>query len=314
MNWRPTASINTLKARARLHQQVRTFFHERGVLEVETPALSQAGNTDPHIDSFSTNSTTNTAPRYLHTSPEYPMKRLLAAGSGDIYQICKVWRQEESGSRHNPEFTMLEYYRVGFSYQQLMQEVTTLLHTLIPTLKPKPNILSYRQAFLDHLQLDPHTASIEELQHCAQQHHIDLQGTLAHQDWLDLLLTHCIEPHFPTNRLIFIHQYPAAQCALAKTVTIDGQAIAERFEVYCGALELGNGYQEQTDYTANYQQLHNDAAQRGHDMPVDEHFLAAMQSGMPESAGVAIGLDRVLLAATGQQRLSDVLSFAWDHA
>ncbi|MFN3786721.1 MAG: amino acid--tRNA ligase-related protein, partial [Thiothrix sp.] len=145
-------NLTALQERAQLYQRVRTFFATRGVLEVETPALSQAGNTDPHIDSFSVN--TSQGLRWLHTSPEYPMKRLLAAGSGDIYQLCKVWRQNESGRKHNPEFTMLEWYRLGLSYQQLMQEVAELLHLCIPHLQKPPRYLSYRQAFLESLQLD----------------------------------------------------------------------------------------------------------------------------------------------------------------
>lgn len=312
MNWQPSCSIQALKARACLYQQLRAFFHARGILEVETPALSQAGNTDPNIGSFSVN--TPQGLRYLHTSPEYPMKRLLAAGSGDIYQICKVWRQDESGRRHNPEFTMLEYYRVGFTYQQLMQEVAELLHLAIPHLNAKPRILTYRQAFLDVLALDPHQATPQQLAACAQQQQIDLQGELSKQAWLDLLFTHCIESSFPSDCLTFICHYPATQAALARVRLENDQWVAERFEVYLGALELGNGYQEQTDATQLKRVLTSDAEQQVQDIPVDERFMAAMQAGMPFSAGIALGVDRILLCRMQAQQLPSVLSFAWEIA
>lgn len=312
MNWQPTGSIQALKARACLYQQLRTFFHAHGVMEVETPALSQAGNTDPNIASFSVN--TPQGLRYLHTSPEYPMKRLLAAGSGDIYQICKVWRQDESGRRHNPEFSMLEYYRVGFSYQQLMQEVAELLHLAIPSLQAEPQILTYRQAFLETLALDPYEASVEQLANCAQKQQIDIQGELNQQAWLDLLFTHCIEASFPSDRLSFICHYPASQAALARVRLEEGHWVAERFEVYLGPLELGNGYQEQTDADKLERVLVADAEQQAQDIPVDQRFIAAVQAGMPFSAGIALGLDRILLCRMQAKQLPSVLSFAWEIA
>ncbi|SKA90273.1 lysyl-tRNA synthetase, class 2 [Thiothrix eikelboomii] len=312
MNWQPTASIQALKARACLYQQLRAFFHARGVLEVETPALSQAGNTDPQISSFSVN--TPQGLRYLHTSPEYPMKRLLAAGSGDIYQLCKVWRQDEAGRKHNPEFTMLEYYRVGFTYQQLMQEVTELLHLVLPQLTTEPRILSYRQAFLEILGLDPHQASIEQLKACAQQQQLDVQGELSQQAWLDLLFTHCIEASFPNDRLTFICHYPAKQAALARVRLEEGQWVAERFEVYLGPLELGNGYQEQTDAAQLERVLVADAKQQTQALPLDLRFIAAVQAGLPFSAGIALGVDRILLCRLQAKQLPSLLSFAWELA
>ncbi len=312
MNWQPSCSIQALKARACLYQQLRAFFHARGVMEVETPALSQAGNTDPNIGSFSVNAPHGL--RYLHTSPEYPMKRLLAAGSGDIYQICKVWRQDESGRKHNPEFSMLEYYRVGFSYPQLMLEVTELLKLAIPHLTTTPQTLTYRQAFLEILGLDPHQASIEQLRACAQQQQIDFQGELSLQAWLDLLFTHCIEASFPSDRLTFICHYPATQAALARVHLEDGNWVAERFEVYLGPLELGNGYQEQTDARQLERVLAADAEQQVQDIPLDLRFMAAIQAGMPFSAGIALGLDRILLCRMQAKQLPSVLSFAWEIA
>ncbi len=304
--------LTALKERAILNQQVRVFFAQRHVLEVETPALSQAGNTDPFIDSFPVN--TAQGLRWLHTSPEYPMKRLLAAGSGDIYQLCKVWRRDERGRRHNPEFTMLEWYRVGFTYQQLMQEVATLLHTLIPHLRKPPRFVTYRAAFLESVQLDPHLASADELAACAQQHGIHIDADMSSQAWRDLLLTHCVETSFPTDQLTFLYHYPAAQCALAKVIDDNGHDVAERFEVYLGALELGNGYQEQTDAALNRHILEHDAQTRADGVAVDAHFLAALEQGLPECAGVALGVDRILMCRLQSDDIKQVISFPWEVA
>jgi len=305
-------NLTALQQRASLNQQVRVFFAERAVLEVETPALSQAGNTDPFIDSFSVN--TPQGLRYLHTSPEYPMKRLLAAGSGDIYQLCKVWRRDESGTRHNPEFTMLEWYRLGFSWQQLMQEVADLLHLLIPHLQQLPHFRSYREVFLETLQIDPHVADVAELSVVAREQGIVINGEMSVQAWRDLLLTHCVEPQLPTDRLTFIYHYPASQSALATVQMHQGQAVAERFEVYLGALELGNGYQEQTDAARNRLLLTQDAQTRGNDIPVDERFLAALEQGLPECAGVAVGIDRILMCRMQVNDLKQVIAFPWEVA
>jgi lysyl-tRNA synthetase class 2 len=305
-------NLAALQERALLNHQVRVFFAERKVLEVETPALSQAGNTDPFIDSFSVN--TPHGSRYLHTSPEYPMKRLLVAGVGDIYQLCKVWRRDESGTRHNPEFSLLEWYRLGFTWQQLMQEVAELLHTLIPHLAKPPRFCSYRELFLETMQLDPHLSGEAELSACARAHGIHMNGNMPVQSWRDLLLTHCIEPQFPTDQLTFVYHYPASQSALAKVTTVDEQTVAERFEVYLGALELGNGYQEQTDSAQNRLILVQDAHTRGNDIPVDERFLAALEQGLPECAGVALGIDRILMCRMQVNDLKQVIAFPWEVA
>jgi len=319
VEWQPSAGLEALQARAGLLRQVREFMQVRGIMEVETPALSRAGTTDPAIDSLSVALPREL--RYLHTSPEYPMKRLLANGSGDIYQICKVWRLDESGSRHNPEFTLLEYYRVGHDYRQLMQEVGALLALLIPGLPAAPVFREYRHCFLDTFGLDPFNTRPETLAACAAAHGLELQGgqdKLDLQGWLDLLFSHVIEPGFPDTGLTFVYHYPAAQSALACVSEHEGYAVACRFEVYLGPLELGNGYQELSDGAANTRKLTRDARQRsreGRSGPViDRRFLAAMQSGLPHCAGVAIGLDRVLLCRLGEKRLEQVISFAWELA
>ncbi len=315
-DWQTSRQVSALKARAQLNQRVRAFFAERGVLEVETPALSQGGNTDPYIDSFSVE--TPTGSRYLHTSPEYPMKRLLVAGSGDIYQICKVWRQDEAGSRHNPEFTLLEYYRVGFSYQRLMQEVALLLHHLIPRLEKPAQFLTYHDCFLERLGINPHIASVEQLENCAFEQGLAVSGTFSQQEWLDLLFTHVIEAGFATDCLTFVYHYPAEQSALACVTTHDGHQVAERFEIYLGAMELGNGYQELVDGEANAEKLSSDAQLRIatglKPVPTDQYFIRAMRQGMPRASGVAIGLDRVLLCACGKKTLNQIISFPWELA
>ena len=330
MNWQPETSHQVRLQRAKMLADTRSFFQQRNVLEVETPALSLAGNTDPFIESFRVNR------RYLHTSPEYPMKRLLAAGSGDIYQICKVWRKEESGHHHNPEFTMLEWYRVGFSYQQLMQEVSALLHSHFShKLKQDDLFLSYEDLFLENLGINPHIANHDDLSRCVTQNISGLNTDgLDQQALLDALLTHCIEPDFATDRLTFIYDYPASQSALAQVCEKntkkggDGYTsadsakvtcqIAKRFEVYLGTIELGNGYQEEVRYQRNKQVLQSENERRNRSnlkaVTKDKHFLAACKSGIPRSAGVAIGLDRVLMCICNEKSIQKVINFPWDKA
>ncbi len=312
-NWQPVTPRRTLKQRARMLQDIRAFFAARDVLEVETAALSQAANTDPFIQSFCLEETK----RYLHTSPEYPMKRLLAAGSGDIYQICKVWRKEETGRQHNPEFTLLEWYRVGFSYLQLADEVNQLLCSLFQFDTSSSLMTSYQQLFLEKFKINPHTVGHTDLVSCVKANISGLDTRqLDNQALLDALMTHCIEPGFASDRLTFVLDYPASQSALAALRTRQQITYAMRFEVYLGQLELGNGYQEETDYKRNKAILNKENQQRPgtKKMPVDQHFLAAMKSGMPECAGVAIGLDRVLMKIANKNRIDQVISFPWDNA
>lgn len=295
-------------------QKTRNFFEKRGILEVETPALSKGSNTDPFIESFGFEQS-----RYLHTSPEYPMKRLLAAGSGDIYQICKVWREEEVGRKHNPEFTLLEYYRLGFSYQELMQEVNNLLSDLINHLKGETKFVSYAQLFLEKFSINPHISNREGLIAVIKNQIPNLNcESLDQQALLDALLTHCIEPEFASDCLTFVYDYPASQSALAQLRTEEGYSVAERFEVYLGSLELGNGYQEEVDALRNKHILNTEnqiRQSKGLDiMPVDNLFIQACESGIPESAGVAIGLDRVLMGITGEKSIQKVINFPWDKA
>lgn len=320
MDWSPNTTHQTRLARAQMLQKIRAFFLSQAVLEVETPALSQGANTDPFIESFSLDATaSNTASRYLHTSPEYPMKRLLAAGSGDIYQICKVWRAAESGRKHNPEFSLLEWYRVGFSYQALMQEVSDLLHIIMTHIDEPPQFFSYAQLFLDKFSINPHIPCRDQLLSCVRSEIPSLKtDDLDQQSLLDALLTHCIEPSFATHCLSFVYDYPASQVALSQLKKEHGYSVAQRFEVYLGDLELGNGYQEEIDAERNRMILTQDwqtLIQRGVEpVAIDELFLSACDSGIPVSAGVAIGLDRVLMGIIGEKSIQKVINFPWDKA
>lgn len=319
MEWKPSASLETLQKRAQLLADIRAFFSREQVLEVETPALSQAANTDPYIESFSLDH----QQRFLHTSPEYAMKRLLASGSGDIYQIAKVWRKEEVSRRHNPEFTLLEWYRVGFSYHQLMREVELLLTPLL-TLTKQAKFYSYQQLFIEFLHINPHTSDHSCLISCVKQQVPQLEITdeanWQSQALLDVLLTHCLEPKFDPQRLTFLYDYPVTQSALARVrvATETTVAVAERFEVYMGAMELGNGYQELLNADENEHvfdvELTQRLQQRQPQYPKDQHFLDAMQSGMPFTSGVALGIDRLLMCQLKKEKIEQVISFPWDTA
>ena len=317
MSWKPTTSQKTRQLRAQMLHDIREFFLARRVLEVETPALSHAGNTDPFIESITTLS--STSPHYLHTSPEYAMKRLLAAGSGDIYQICKVWRAGESGKNHNPEFSMLEWYRVGFSYHQLIIEVAELLTYLLPNIHKKHHTISYEQLFLDTFGINPHLDKYGEIASCVKKNIKGLNTkNLNQQAMLDALLTHCIEPDFDKSALTFVVDYPAKQSALAKIRQEKSYNIAERFEVYLGENELGNGYQEEVSYPRNQAILQNENNHRQElglkKITKDNNFLNALQSGLPESSGVAIGVDRILMSLAGVENIQEVINFPWEIA
>ena len=323
MHWEPSGDQHSRIARANMLRTIREFFHVKEVLEVETPALSSAANTDPFIESFKviTTQAGSEEKRYLHTSPEYAMKRLLAAGSGDIYQICKVWRAEPSSRQHNAEFTMLEYYRLGFELPMLMAEVNELLLFLIPNMSKKSIYTTYASLFLDNLGFDPHTVNHDDLKLQVSDHIPGFVGDLDHQSALDLLLSHCIEPLFPKDRLTFVYDYPGSQSALAKTeVSIDNPDVflAKRFEVYAGNVELGNGYEELTSATKNETVLNSELdTRRMMNLPIeaiDKRFLAATNAGLPECSGIAIGIDRVLMLQSEATEIKQVMNFNWENA
>jgi len=298
-------------------QSIRAFFVERNVLEVDTPVIASAAVTDLHIDSFKTAMQQD---YYLQTSPEYAMKRLLSSGYPSIYQICKVFRHEEQGPVHNPEFTMLEWYRVGFDYQQLIAEVIELLELLAKQSGLNTGIekLSYQQAFVKTVSMDPLNSTVEKCRQCCVDHQLDFPEGMSNKnvdEWLDWILTQRVAPAFLKNGFTVLYDYPASQCALA-TVNIE-KNIAERFEVYFGELELANGFNELTDADEQRVRFESDNNKREKSgletMPVDENFLAALEAGLPKCAGVAIGLDRLLMVLTGKSCISEVLAFPFDR-
>jgi lysyl-tRNA synthetase class 2 len=304
-----------------LYRLVRDFFADRHVLEVETPILSAAGNTDPNIESFYTafsgHVDAGARERWLRTSPEYPLKRLLAAGIGDCYELGRVFRNGEAGGRHNPEFTMLEWYRVGWDHRRLIGETVALVEAALAMVgrRAEVRIESYRQLFLDALGIDPLRAPLEELQAPLAQSHIDPAG-LTRDDWLDLLITHRLQPAFPRNRITVIHDYPASQCALAR-IRAGEPPVAERFELYLGPHELANGYHELNDASEQRARFERDNAVRRargvREVPIDERLLAVLDA-MPACAGVALGVERLLMCLAGTDAIADVLAFPFAEA
>lgn len=307
-SWLPSAPRSALVARQKMYQTIREYFLQRAVLEVETPLLCTAPVADPNITPMQVEQ------RWLHTSPEYAMKRMLCAGYGDIYQICKVFRDGEAGRRHNPEFSMLEWYRVGWSHRQLMDEVAELLQLLLAArFAELPCLhLTYAQAFNTYAQLNVHNCSDAEIAQRGQQlANADLE--LDRDGWLDIIISHQIEPALPHNTLVFIDQFPASQAALAQlTKDEHGVLVAQRFEVFFNGMELANGYQELTDAQQQLQRFQHEL--RGTQRPHDAHLIAALEHGLADCAGVALGLDRVLLHLLEAEHIAQVVSFDWSRA
>ena len=318
-DWRPTASLDALKSRAAMLAAARQFFAERGVLEVETPVLSAAAVSDPQIESLATRVAGIAAPLYLCTSPEHAMKRLLAAGSGDIYQICKVFRDAERGRWHNPEFTLLEWYRLGFDDVALMSEVEALIRALLaPHRKLQPaERLSYSAALQRHAGVDSQHAGERDLTEAARSHGIVCQADLDRDAKLDLLMALVVGPRLGIERPCFICDYPASQAALAR-LKPGPPPVAARFELYLDGVELANGFHElrqsgeQRDRFAQDLKLRHARGQL--QPPLDERLLAALAAGLPDCAGVALGVDRLAAIALAAPRLADAMAFTIDNA
>ncbi len=312
--WQPAAALPALRARAAVNAAIRAFFAAREVLEVEVPLLAGATVTDPQIESLSL--ATTAGQRYLQTSPEFAMKRLLAAGSGPIYCLGKAFRRAECGRRHNPEFTLLEWYRPGYDDCRLMQEVAQLLGAVLDI--DRVERLSYRDLFQRHLGVDPHTASVATLQQLARRH-MEVDWEDGDRDiWLDLLLSHVLEPQLAAG-LTFIYDYPASQAALARLQRDDqGQWVAKRFEAYVNGMELANGYWELSDAGEQRQRFAADLERRrARGLPCpqpDQQLLAALAAGLPDCAGVALGVDRLIMLKLGAASIDEVLAFPFDRA
>ena len=326
MNYLPSANIEQLQLRASIIQTIRQFFIARNLLEVETPVLSQAGVTDIHLFCFKTlfigpeisseKQALSGTPLYLQTSPEFHMKRLLAAGSGSIFQISKAFRNEESGRFHNPEFTLLEWYQVGFDHFQLMDEMEKLLQLVLNCEQAKR--ITYQQAFLELLNVDPLSASIEMLKESGA--HLNLGDVLANEADLDtvlqLLFSFAIEPVIANECPCFVYDFPASQAALAR-ISPDDNRVAERFEVYYKGIELANGFHELSDRAEQLKRFEKDNLLRKQnslpEMPIDKRFIASLEN-LPDCAGVALGIDRLIMLALDKNHINDVLSFNIERA
>ncbi|MBN1980379.1 MAG: EF-P lysine aminoacylase GenX [Chitinivibrionales bacterium] len=305
--------------RSVLYSKVRSFFSQRSVLEVDTPALSRAVSTDYHIDVFSTSFAVTSNPPaasttcYLHTSPEFFMKRLLSAGYPDIFQICKVFRNGEKGRHHNPEFTMLEWYRRDFSMHQLMDEVAQLCCFVADTAIPLEKKI-YKELFYEHVGLDPLTATVKELCAAIKNRGFSIPSFNSKTDLMQLIMALYIEPKLPANKLSFVYHFPAPQAVLA-TIDRDDPRVANRFELYWRGMEIGNGFEELADWQENQRRLEEENRKRaagGKDiLPVDHRFLDALKQGIPACSGVAVGLDRLLMIILGIDTIEGVLTFPW---
>ncbi|MEQ1308091.1 EF-P lysine aminoacylase EpmA [Acinetobacter bereziniae] len=319
-NFKPTCDLQALKARAKLYQQIRQFFEQRDVLEVETPILSQTGVTDVHLASIQAQRHLQgkKLTHYLQTSPEFAMKRLLASGSGAIYQICKVFRDDEHGRKHNSEFTMLEWYRPHFNLKDLMFEVTDLLNVVLAERfgDVRPTVLSYKHAFIDRLDLNPLKATLSELKDAAHRVGLNLDLGDDRLAYIDLLFSHMVEPSLGFDTPVFLTDFPPELASLAKTkIDEDGELVAARFELYIEGLELANAYDELIDAAVLRSRFQADNAEREklglHVMPVDEYLLTALPN-MSECAGIALGIDRLLMVVMNQMKLEKVITFPAD--
>ncbi|HEY6941206.1 EF-P lysine aminoacylase EpmA [Dokdonella sp.] len=313
--------IAALRLRAALYACIRAFFDARGVLEVETPILGSSGNTEPNIESFCTRFSGSAgagAPeRWLRTSPEFALKRLLAGGVGDCYELGRVFRNGEAGRRHNPEFTMLEWYRVGWDHRRLVDETVELVQAALALTARSAGVVrcSYRDLFLHGVGVDPFTATLDALRAPLADVRIDGAG-MTRDDWLDLLLTHRLQPAFPRGRITVVYDFPPSQAALAR-IRADAPPVAERFELYLGPYELANGYHELTDAFEQRARFERDNARRRErgqrEMPLDEPLLGALPA-MPPCAGVALGIERLLMCLAGSDEIRDVLAFDFADA
>ncbi|MGR8929274.1 MAG: EF-P lysine aminoacylase EpmA [Gammaproteobacteria bacterium] len=319
--WRPAADIQQLRRRAQLLVAIRRFFAERDVLEVETPLLCHATGTDPNLDFFSSqfrNSPQNQT-LFLQTSPEFAMKRLLAAGSGSIYQICKAFRNGEAGRYHNPEFTILEWYRVGFDLQQLMDEVIDLLHAVLLSTVPVVRV-TYRQLFNELTGLDPLVFSGDLYRRFAYEQGYPEADELCGEDhalWLDFLFSHYVQPRMPSGTIYLVYAYPSIQSSLARLCAGDPR-VSERFEVFVSGVELGNGFFELADAAEQEARFDLEIAYRQANglegVEKDGRLLDALRFGLPDCSGVAIGLDRLLMIASACDSIEQVLAFPFASA
>ncbi len=321
MTWRPTSDADAARRRADMLSRIRGFFAANDVLSVDTPALSRAAVSDPNIESLSVDGTVaGSRSLYLNTSPEFHMKRLLAAGYPDVYSVCRVFRDAELGSLHQPEFTMVEWYRRAFGLDAIIDETLQLITAALdqPGIGAAADRLDYADAFRRHAGLDPFDAPIDALADFVDAD-ADLRDALGDQrdDWLDLVLGTRVAPAFPPDRLTVLKHYPASQAALARLCPGD-QRVADRFEVFAGPLELANGYVELRDADEQESRMRRDDERRqmaGQPLrPHDRDLLAALEHGLPHCAGVAMGLERLHMVYDQADDIRDVVTFVFEDS
>jgi lysyl-tRNA synthetase class 2 len=317
-NWQPSASQAMLRCRAELLASLREFFSQHGVSEVDVPVLGRSTVTDSNIESIIAQPFGGSG--YLQTSPEYFMKRLLAAGSGDIYCLGKAFRNGEAGQRHNPEFTLLEWYRCDWDEQQLMDEVADLISRIYATTNQSTLAVhrgSYGDYFAQVLAVNPHSAPLDQLQQLAVSAGSQSWAGETRANCLDLLFSVQVEPQLPQG-LVFVYDYPACQSALAQTSVNDqGQLVSRRFEAFLNGMELANGYFELRDGAEQGQRFDEDLKARSAankpSIAVDSHLMSALDQGLPSCAGVALGVDRLLMQLQGADSIGQVMPFSWDR-
>ena len=317
-DWRPSAPLERLRLRAQLLQRTRAYFATSGALEVETPVLVRAAVTDVHLESLAVHRSDGARVGFLHTSPEYAMKRLLCAGAPDIFQVAHVFREGERGRRHNPEFTMIEWYRLGMDHHALMRDVEGLLRTLLePVRNVGPTVhVTYADAFQSALGVNPLTADTATIEAAVRGAGLDIPPSLAGErdGLLELATATVVTTRFPEDCITFVRDFPASQAALAR---IEGP-VAARFEAFWGGLELANGFHELGDAAEQARRFESDAAtRRARGQPAreaDVSFLAALASGLPPCAGVALGFDRVVMVAAGARHIDEVVAFPIERA
>lgn len=325
MSWEATLSWEDAKKKALILNKIRQFFLNRDVIEVETPLLGQSTVTDVHLEAFETDfnyfpsSSLDVADTlYLQTSPEFCMKRLLASGYESIYQISKAFRHEGKGSIHNPEFTILEWYRIGFEKDDLIKEVSSLLKEVLDCNEPK--VISYQDLFIEHVNIDPLEASIDELKAIINKK--DKTSNWINEEsnvdiLLQFILSELIEPNIGIDEPVFIHNFPISQASLAKQNTQDAR-VADRFECYFKGIELVNGFCELTDHIEQLDRFNKDNLERkqigNKEKPIDTRFIGALKSGLPSCSGVALGIDRLLMLALNKKKIDEVITFTIDRA
>jgi lysyl-tRNA synthetase class 2 len=316
-DWRPAASIDVLRARAGMLERIRAYFAAQEVREVQTPVLSASAVSDPAIESIGAEAARG-AQLWLQTSPEYPMKRLLAAGFGDCYQVCPVFRDGESGRLHNPEFTMIEWYRLDYGVGEMEHDVDRLLRVACAELRdfPPARAVSYRSALLEACGVDCRSAGVPDIRAALAGRGVEPAGAdgWERDDWLDLLMGAVVSPALGHDAPVFVNDYPPEQAALARLRREpDGSQVAERFELYVDGLELANGFRELGDAAEQRRRFERDQATRRRrgqrERPLDERLLAALEAGLPDCAGVALGFDRLVMAAHRLPNLDAAMAF-----